>query len=92
MIQMHVLKFSNGESQWLYGGAFAIGDGSLYDGTAFVQCSVKLGQPVVYLNSNYHINAFGWLTGKEALAGGAANIGLYNRGCFKRAPLFRSGD
>ena len=25
------------------------------------------------------MNAFGWLAGKEALAGGAANIGLHDR-------------
>ena len=25
------------------------------------------------------MNAFGWLAGKEALGGGAANIGLYDR-------------
>ena len=25
------------------------------------------------------MNAFGWLAGKEALAGGAANVGLYDR-------------
>ena len=92
MIQIHVLKFSNGDSQWLYGGAFAIGDGSPYDGTAFVRRSIELGQPVIYLNFNYRVNAFGWLAGKEALAGGAANIGLYDRGCFERPPSFRSGD
>jgi acetylcholinesterase len=92
MIRMQILKFSNDDLQWLYGGAFAIGDGSSYDGTAFVQRSVELGQPVIYLNFNYRVNAFGWLAGKEALAGGAANVGLYDRGCFKRPPSFRSGD
>jgi len=25
------------------------------------------------------VNGFGWLAGKEALAGGAANVGLYDR-------------
>jgi hypothetical protein len=25
------------------------------------------------------VNAFGWLGGKEALAGGAANVGLHDR-------------
>ena len=69
----------NGGSQWLYGGAFAIGDGSSYDGSTFVQRSVALNQPVIYVNFNYRENAFGWLAGKEALAGGAANAGLYDR-------------
>ena len=44
-----------------------------------VQRSVELGEPVIYVNFNYRLNAFGWLSGKEALAGGAANVGLYDR-------------
>ncbi|KAF9789741.1 Alpha/Beta hydrolase protein [Thelephora terrestris] len=63
---------------WVYGGAFAVGDGSTYDGTTVVvQCSVQLGKPVIYVNFNYRLNAFGFLGGKEALAGGAVNVGLY---------------
>ena len=34
---------------------------------------------MVYVNFNYRVNGFGWLAGKEALAGGAANVGLYDR-------------
>lgn len=74
-----------GDPQWLYGGAFAIGDGSSYDSSAFVQRSVELGQPVIYVNFNYRVNGFGWLAGKEALAGGAANLGLYDREPFASA-------
>jgi len=37
---------------------------------------------VIYVNFNYRLNAFGWLGGKEALAGGAANVGLYDREYF----------
>jgi hypothetical protein len=58
---------------------FSIGDGSSYNGSTFVQRSVELGEPVIYVNFNYRVNAFGWLGGKEALAGGAANVGLYDR-------------
>jgi len=42
------------------------------------------------VNFNYRVNAFGWLAGKEALAGGAANIGLYDREyrfCDQRIPV-----
>ncbi|KAF9789721.1 Alpha/Beta hydrolase protein [Thelephora terrestris] len=67
---------------WVYGGAFAVGDGSTYDGTTVVQRSVQLGEPVIYVNFNYRLNAFGFLGGKEALAGGAANIGLYDQRFF----------
>jgi len=65
--------------QYIYGGGFAIGDGSPFDNNTFVQRSVELGEPVIYVNFNYRVNAFGWLGGKEALAGGAANVGLYDR-------------
>ena len=65
--------------QWIYGGGFAFGDGSSYDGTTVVQRSVQLGEPVIYVNFNYRLNAFGFLAGKEALAGGAANIGIHDR-------------
>ena len=68
-----------GDSQWIYGGAFSIGDGSGYNGSTFVQRSIELGEPVIYVNFNYRLNAFGWLAGKEALAGGAANVGLHDR-------------
>jgi carboxylesterase type B len=44
-----------------------------------VQRSVQLGEPVIYLTFNYRVNGFGFLAGKEALAGGAANVGLYDR-------------
>ena len=65
--------------QWIYGGAFSIGDGSSYNGSTLVQRSIELGEPIIYVNFNYRLNAFGWLGGKEALAGGAANVGLHDR-------------
>jgi len=66
--------------QWFFGGAFADGDASPYDGSTVIKRSVELGEPVIYVNFNYRVNAFGWLGGKEALAGGAANVGLHDRG------------
>ena len=56
-------------------------DGSLYNGSPVVERSVQLGEPIIYVNFNYRVNAFGWLAGKEGLAGGSTNIGLYDRGC-----------
>jgi len=67
--------------QWIYGGGFSIGEASIYNGSAFVQRSVEIGEPVIYVGFNYRVNAFGWLAGKEALAGGASNVGLYDRKC-----------
>ena len=34
---------------------------------------------MIYVGFNYRLNAFGWLAGKEALAGGASNVGLHDR-------------
>ena len=73
--------FLNCGDQYFFGGAFTVGDGSSYDGSALVQRSVQLGEPVIYISFNYRVNAFGFLAGKEALAGGAANVGLYDREC-----------
>ena len=81
-----------GYLQWIYGGGFASGDGSSYNATTFVQRSVELGEPVIYVNFNYRVNAFGWLAGKEALAGGAANVGLHDREYhFDQLPCTRFG-
>ena len=65
--------------KWFYGGAFQFGDGSAYDGTTVVHRSIKLGEPVIYVNFNYRVNAFGFLAGREALEAGIANNGLYDR-------------
>jgi len=37
------------------------------------------GEPVIYLNFNYLVNAFIWLAGGDALTGGDANVGLHDR-------------
>jgi len=79
VIQNNAPVSSNWSLQWFYGGAFGIGDASSYDGSTLVHRSVELGKPVIYVNFNYRVNAFGWLAGKEALAGGAANVGLHDR-------------
>jgi len=79
LIQDDTLIPSTDDSQWIYGGGFSFGDASYYNGSAFVRRSVELGKPVIYVSFNYRVNAFGWLAGKEALAGGAANVGLYDR-------------
>jgi len=78
-VPRYIWPLSDGDSQWIFGGGFAVGDGSPYDASAFVQRSVELGEPVIYVNFNYRVNAFGWLAGKEVLAGGAANVGLHDR-------------
>ena len=78
--------------KWVYGGGFATGDASSYNGSTIVQRSVELGEPVIYVNFNYRLNGFGFLGGKEALAGGAANIGIYDRACYLDRRTFVASD
>ena len=81
-----------GDLQWIVGGAFTDGDGSSFDGSTVVQRSIQLGQPVIYVNFNNRLNAFGFLGGKEALAGGASNIGFYDRECHFGRQAFTAPD
>jgi carboxylesterase type B len=66
------------------GGAFCIGGNSkgIYNGTALVEESLKLNEPVVYVGINYRLNFFGFLASKELAkdnakhGGGAGNYGI----------------
>ncbi|PCH36159.1 sterol esterase [Wolfiporia cocos MD-104 SS10] len=61
---------------WIYGGAFEFGDAALYPGTALVQRSIDLGEPVIFVSHNYRLNAFGFLASQEVADVGHTNIGL----------------
>ncbi|KZT09205.1 sterol esterase [Laetiporus sulphureus 93-53] len=61
---------------WIFGGAFEIGDASLYDGALYVERSIALGEPIILVSHNYRVNAFGFLASEELAAENATNIGL----------------
>ncbi|KAG2008175.1 carotenoid ester lipase [Coprinopsis cinerea AmutBmut pab1-1] len=61
---------------WVYGGAFVSGGSNLYDGSTLVARGVERGTPIVYVNFNYRVGAFGYPQGKEADNRGALNLGL----------------
>ncbi|KAI0933191.1 hypothetical protein AcV7_004733 [Taiwanofungus camphoratus] len=61
---------------WIYGGAFAIGDTSSNSGSAIVERSLVLGQPIIFVSANYRLNAFGFLASEEVEKAGLGNIGL----------------
>ncbi|EPT05372.1 hypothetical protein FOMPIDRAFT_1156199 [Fomitopsis schrenkii] len=61
---------------WIFGGAFEIGGSSLYDGSLYVERSLALGQPVIFVAPNYRLNAFGFLASQEMLDANATNLGL----------------
>ncbi|CAD6906062.1 unnamed protein product, partial [Tilletia controversa] len=68
---------------WHHGGGFTTGASTYHNGSRLVAESVKLGAPAIWVNFNYRINAFGFLSSRQVLkaaqAGEAAlNVGLYD--------------
>lgn len=61
---------------WIYGGGFTAGSTQIYDASAIVQKSMSLGEPIVYVEMNYRLGGFGFLSGKELSEAGATNLGL----------------
>ncbi|RDX42817.1 alpha/beta-hydrolase [Lentinus brumalis] len=66
---------------WIYGGFFAVRSNTtpLHNGTAIVQRSIHLGQPVIYVAVNYRVNVFGFLGGAEVEKAGIGNLGLQDQ-------------
>ncbi|CCL98520.1 uncharacterized protein FIBRA_00519 [Fibroporia radiculosa] len=61
---------------WIYGGGFELGSASIYDGSLYVERSIDLGEPVIFVSHNYRMNAFGFLAGQEVEEAGLTNVGL----------------
>jgi len=61
---------------WIFGGGFEDGDTSTNPGNPVVERSIALGEPVIYVSTNYRTNAFGFLGGAEVKAAGIGNAGL----------------
>jgi acetylcholinesterase len=60
-------------------GDFNGGASTQENGTEFVQTSIQLGSPVIWVSINYRLNFFGFPAGKEAIAKGALNLGLLDQ-------------
>ncbi|KAI5293826.1 hypothetical protein KEM52_005159 [Ascosphaera acerosa] len=61
---------------WIFGGGFELGWASMYPGDGWVQESINMGQPIIYVAVSYRVGGFGFLPGKEVKADGAGNLGL----------------
>ena len=61
----------------IVGGAFSIGGNSkkTYHGESFVERSISLDEPIVYVSINYRLNFFGFLASKELIKDNAAHGG-----------------
>ncbi|KAF5319917.1 hypothetical protein D9611_011051 [Ephemerocybe angulata] len=64
---------------WIFGGGFELGSPSMYDGSAHVTKSQKMGQPVIFVSMNYRLNGLGFLASKEVRAAGVGNLGLHDQ-------------
>lgn len=64
---------------WMHGGGFDSGSPNAYNGSRIIPQSVAQGQPLVLVTVNYRLGGFGFLPGAEALADGAANLGLLDQ-------------
>lgn len=64
---------------WIHGGGFFEGGGidQRYNTSFMVQNSVKIGKPIIAVNINYRLSAWGFLSGSEELVEeGTLNLGL----------------
>ncbi|KAI5305134.1 Saccharopine dehydrogenase [NADP(+), L-glutamate-forming] [Ascosphaera pollenicola] len=64
---------------WIFGGGFELGWSSMYPGEAWVQESVNMKQPIIYVAVSYRVGGFGFLPGKEVKEDGAGNLGLLDQ-------------
>ncbi|KAI0793611.1 carotenoid ester lipase precursor [Fomes fomentarius] len=66
---------------WIYGGGFAQGSNAMkiYNGSAIVQRSIDIGEPIIYVAMNYRVNVFGFLGGQEVQEEGVGNLGLQDQ-------------
>ncbi|KIY01086.1 uncharacterized protein Z520_02638 [Fonsecaea multimorphosa CBS 102226] len=61
---------------WIHGGGNENGQSIFYNGTALVQYSVQIGQPIIYVACNYRLGGFGFLNSPAFQAEGISNLGL----------------
>ncbi|RPD58759.1 carotenoid ester lipase precursor [Lentinus tigrinus ALCF2SS1-7] len=66
---------------WIHGGGFADGSNAMtgYNGSAVVERSIEIGEPIIFVGVNYRLNAFGFLAGKEVQEAGIANLGMQDQ-------------
>lgn len=64
---------------WIYGGAFLFGSTATYPGSKYVQESVAMGQPVVFVSISYRLGPYGFLGGSALKSEGNTNAGLHDQ-------------
>ncbi|KAF6745462.1 triacylglycerol lipase 3 [Ephemerocybe angulata] len=64
---------------WTYGGSFARGSSTDFDGKDLVARSIKRGTPMIYVNFNYRLGPLGFPQGQEADDKRALNLGILDQ-------------
>lgn len=61
---------------WIHGGGNTRGQSVWFNGTALVQHSLDINQPIIYIATNYRLAGFGFFTSPQFAASGLSNLGL----------------
>jgi triacylglycerol lipase len=64
---------------FIHGGGNYNGQSIFYNGTALVQHSVEIEQPIIYVGINYRLGGFGFLTSPDFNDAGLSNLGLMDQ-------------
>jgi len=64
---------------WIYGGGFEAGSSTIYNGSAIVDRSLQLNEPVIYVSVNYRLSALGFAGSSEVREAGIGNLGLHDQ-------------
>ncbi|OHF00070.1 lipase [Colletotrichum orchidophilum] len=64
---------------WIFGGGFEFGSTSSYNGASFVRDGADMGRPFIFVGVNYRLGGFGFLSGRDILEDGSANLGLLDQ-------------
>lgn len=83
-LYLNVIRPSGYENQklpvafWIHGGGFFAGGGvdQRYNASFMVQNSVMIGKPIILVNFNYRLSAWGFLSSNEVAGTGQTNLGL----------------
>ena len=83
-LYINVIRPSGYEGQklpvgfWIHGGGFYAGGGvdQRYNASFMVQNSVNMGKPIMVVNFNYRLSAWGFLNSNEVAGTGQTNLGL----------------
>ncbi|KAI0265657.1 carotenoid ester lipase precursor [Gloeopeniophorella convolvens] len=85
-LSINVIKPTNIKSNqklpvvvWIYGAGFEEGGTVSFAGSAIVERSLALEEPVLYVSMNYRVSALGFLASQEVRKEGVGNLGLHDQ-------------